>query len=268
MTSSTAANCSHCGALIPHGAGASASDACPACGETVDPDVTLHPGPAPAAWPPAAPPIPTRLPVGLLVGLAVSCALMGVALGVWLGTLREAPPPEKRSEVRLPALPPPAPAYDPPMPPPRFYPRPANPRGAPPLPPPRVAPPGRRQATDDRRRSPMRWPRTPAAPRAGASSPITRSAGARPVSPPARPPLKAKGMATVRVTNPSERRIEVTLSGRDRQVGVVAPRAVMDFLVPPGRYDVALKGTARAQRFSDAPLAEGEVLALVYAEGG
>jgi hypothetical protein len=74
-------------------------------------------------------------------------------------------------------------------------------------------------------------------------------------------------MATVRVTNPSDRTVAITLSGASDQVGVVAPRAVMDFLVPPGRYDVALKGAARTQRFYDAPLAEGEVLALVYAEG-
>jgi hypothetical protein len=234
------------------------------CGEPVDPDATLHPGPAPVLTPPvAAVPMPTRLPIGLLVGLAVSCALMGLALGIWLGLRRDAPP-ARRTEVRLPALPSPTPAYDPPMPSPRFYPSPAHPPGVPSLPPPRVMPPGSGQPTADRRPTP--WQRLPTPRAVAPSSPWRRSAPG-PVAPTAGPPLKAKGMATVRVTNPSARRIDVTLSGRGVQVGVVAPRAVMDFLVPPGRYDVSLKGTARTHRFYDAPLAEGEVLALVYADG-
>jgi hypothetical protein len=229
------------------------------CGEPVDPDATLHPGPVPVLTPPvAAVPMPTRLPIGLLVGLAVSCALMGLALGIWLGLRRDAPP-ARRTEVRLPALPSPTPAYDPPMPSPRFYPSPAHPPGVPSLPPPRVMPPGSGQPTADRRQT--AWLRAPSPHRSITPSP-------RPSAPPtAGPPLKAKGMATVRVTNPSARTIDVTLSGGGVQVGVVAPRAVMDFLVPPGRYDVSLKGTARVQRFYDAPLAEGEVLALVYADG-
>jgi hypothetical protein len=244
--------------MLPHGAGASASDVCPACGQEVDPDVTLHPGPAPLTLPPVVQ-MPTRLPVGLLVGLAVSCALMGVALGLWIAWRPAAPAP--RTEVRLPALPPPVPAYDPPMPPPRVNPAPADPSGGLSLPPPRVAPPGSRPLSENRREPGVGWPRSPVTIRPRETAP-------RPApSKEPRPPLKAKGMATVRVTNPTQRAIDVSLSGAEDQLGVVAPRAVMDFLVPPGRYDVALKGAARTQRFYDAPLAEGEVLALVYAEG-
>jgi hypothetical protein len=71
-------------------------------------------------------------------------------------------------------------------------------------------------------------------------------------------------MATVQVSNPSGAAVEVTLSGRGGQVGVVGPHAMVDFLIPPGRYDVALRGPARTQRIYDAPLGEGDVLALVY----
>ena len=71
-------------------------------------------------------------------------------------------------------------------------------------------------------------------------------------------------MATLQVSNPSATPVEVTLSGRGGPMGVVGPRAAVDFLIPPGRYDIALHGPTRTQRIYDAPLAEGDVLALVY----
>jgi hypothetical protein len=71
-------------------------------------------------------------------------------------------------------------------------------------------------------------------------------------------------MATVRVSNPSSALVEVIFSGVQAQKGIVGPRATVDLLVPPGRYDIALAGAARTQRIYDAPLGEGEVLELVY----
>ena len=71
-------------------------------------------------------------------------------------------------------------------------------------------------------------------------------------------------MATVRVDNPSAAAVDVSLSGRDGPIGVVGPRASIDFILPPGRYDIALRGPARTQRIYDAPLHAGDVLSLVY----
>jgi hypothetical protein len=71
-------------------------------------------------------------------------------------------------------------------------------------------------------------------------------------------------MATVQVNNPSAAAVDVTLSGRGGPVGVVGPHSAVDFLIPPGRYDIALRGPTRTERIYDAPLGEGDVLALVY----
>ena len=73
-------------------------------------------------------------------------------------------------------------------------------------------------------------------------------------------------MATVHLTNPSAQVIEFALTGRESQTGVVGPHAAVDVLLPPGRYDVALRGPARTQRFYDAPLDPGDVLTLVYTD--
>jgi len=78
--------------------------------------------------------------------------------------------------------------------------------------------------------------------------------------------MKAQGMATVHVQNPSATVVEVTLAGQGSQSGVVGPRAAVDLLVPPGRYNIALHGAARTQQFYDAPLAAGDVLELVYSD--
>jgi len=78
--------------------------------------------------------------------------------------------------------------------------------------------------------------------------------------------MKAAGMATVHVQNPSAAVVEVTLAGEGSQSGVVGPRTAVDLLVPPGRYNIALHGAARTQHFYDAPLAAGDVLDLVYSD--
>ena len=75
-------------------------------------------------------------------------------------------------------------------------------------------------------------------------------------------------MATVRVRNPSDAPLNVTLKGSGEQLGVVGARASVDFLIPPGRYEVTLQGSGRTQHFYDAPIAEGEVLVLAYSNGG
>jgi hypothetical protein len=201
--------------------------------------------------------MPARLPLAPLVTLAVSCALMGVMLGVWIGWQRVTP--AQRMEVRLPPLLPPGPALSQPAAPRQYYPVP-RPTGLPPLPPARVVPSEGRQATGDRRPFGMGWGAPPGA--RVPSAPIRRAAA--PAGP--RAPLRAKGMATVHISNPSDRAIDVTLSGAGEQSGVVGPRSAVDFLIPPGRYDVALRGAARTQRFYDAPLTEGDVLELVYSE--
>jgi len=206
--------------------------------------------------------MPTRLPLAPLVVLAVSCALMGVSVGVWMQWQRE--PLAARTEARPPTPPPPGPTFNP-APSPR-YPAPAGPAAPPSLPPARVTPPGWGATAGAGRVPGAAWGVTPGVRRAALPPPS--GAPAPPTAPnpaPARP-LKAKGMATIRISNPSAQAIEVTLSGTDTQVGVVGPRANVEFLIPPGRYDVALRGATRTQRFYDAPLTEGELLALVYSE--
>src|SRR5438132_1552663 len=134
MISRTLTTCARCGALLP---AAAPSDACPACGQPIDPDATWHPDPVVA---PAAPvDMPTRVPVGWLALLAVLCAVMGLALGIWLTGHREEP--SRRAEAPLPPLPAPGPALPQPMGARRYYPPPSAPAVQPPLPPARVTPP-------------------------------------------------------------------------------------------------------------------------------
>jgi hypothetical protein len=73
-------------------------------------------------------------------------------------------------------------------------------------------------------------------------------------------------LATVHVTNPSSAPIDVVLAGQSSQRGVVGARAVVDFLVPPGRYDITLHGSSRIQRFYDARADQREVLSLAYSD--
>lgn len=258
---------------MPRGAGASAGDRCPACGQPSDPDATLRPGP-----PPGGPPVhlaadlPPRLPVALLVLLATSCAVMGLVLGVWLSGRRPAPSPQ--AGLSLPALPPPGPALGQPFPP-ALYPAPAHRTEPPPLPPARVTPPGPGGAAF----GPVLPPRpfgqggreaAAPAPRPGPDHPSGaapfRGEGA-PTLRPIAPPLSAPGMATVRISNPSAGPVDVSLSGQKGETAVVGPHASIDLLIAPGRYDIALRGAARTQRFYDAPLAAADVLTLVYSEG-
>jgi hypothetical protein len=251
MALSSATHCGRCGAVLPSGAGASAGGLCPACGQPVDPDATWRPGPAPAP-PLAVVELPPQVPLAALAALAVFCALMGLGLGVWLGWGRGVP--VRRAAVPLPPLPPPGPALAPQWPAPRFYRAPTAPANQWTLPPARVTPP------PIGRGSSAHW-----SPSGRAFAPLSHL----PLAPPRLPagpeaPLKAAGMATVNVNNPSGAAVDVTLSGRGGQVGVVGPHAAVDFLIPPGRYDIALRGPARTQRIYDAPLREGDVLALVY----
>jgi hypothetical protein len=73
-------------------------------------------------------------------------------------------------------------------------------------------------------------------------------------------------MATVHVQNPSAAIVQVTLAGQEGQSGVVGPRAAVDLVVAPGRYNISLHGASRTQRFYDAPLSAGDVLELVYSD--
>jgi hypothetical protein len=237
---------------------------CPGCGRPVGPAVTLQPG---ARDPlPSAPLVPGhleretehRVPVAPLVLLAIACAVMGLVIGVNFTGRREVP--VRRPEARLPALPPPGPALDPSMAPiaPQMQPNFPRLMVRPPLPPARVTPP--------------EFPRPGVGPasRWGAA----RSAPSRPpVSPPTPPspaasgvPPKAPGMATVRVSNPSGTPVDVKFAGDTEQSGVVGPHASVDFPIPTGRYNITLGSGPRPQRFYDAPLREGELLALVYQE--
>jgi hypothetical protein len=252
MTQSTATNCRRCGGVLPR-----AGDACPACGQPTDPDATWHPGPV-LLLPPGRGVAdgPARLPFGLLALLATACALMGLAVGMWLGMGRTVPAGPTRTE--LPTLPAPGPASSPRMPSSTFYPVPPARPAVPPLPPARVDPLLERRQMVDRRR-PFRtdWRALPAPahrPRTG-----RRSSAAQ-------PPLRVRGMATVRVRNPSSAPVEIVFSGEQAQKGIVGPNASVDLLIPPGRYDIALSGSVRTQRIYDAPLAEGDVLDLVYNE--
>lgn len=258
MTSSSATNCARCGALRPSGA-TSAGSLCLACGQPLDPDATWRPAAGPVAPPVTSVAMPARLPLAGLALLGIICALMGLGLGIWLGWGRSAP--GRQAAATLPPLPPPGPPVARPLPARQFYPAPSA--AAPlSLPPARVTPPVFRRGSqalgrwgrgsDDARAA---FPPSPAHPPV---SPAPRL----PVGPGA--PLKSDGMATVRVDNPSAAAVGVTLSGRGGPIGVVAPHASIDFLLPPGRYDIALHGPARTQRIYDAPLQSGDVLALVY----
>src|SRR5437867_1435084 len=135
MTTSTVTSCARCGARLPDGM--APGDACPACGQPINPDATWHPDPVTA--PPAPVDMPTRVPVAWLALLATLCAVMGLALGIWLNGHRNAA--ARRAEAPLPPLPPPGPALPRPMPAPRYYPAPSAPPGQPLLPPARVSPP-------------------------------------------------------------------------------------------------------------------------------
>ena len=257
MTPSSATTCARCGALLPF---AAAGSVCPACGQPLDPHATWRPA-AGSVPPIAVVELPPRLPLAGLALVGVICALMGLGLGMWLGWGRNVP--VRRAAAPLPALPLPGPPIARPLPAPRFYPAPA-PAAAPlSLPPARVTPPalgggeGALLPSSARRFAPVfSRPLAPSPARPLAPSPPL------PLGPEA--PLKAEGMATVRVQNPSAAVVGVTLSGRGGPIGVVGPHASIDFLLPPGRYDIALHGPTRIQRIYDAPLHSGDLLALVY----
>jgi hypothetical protein len=269
--------CANCGAGLPQGRGG-ADGVCPVCGQPTDPDRTLRPGVVPPGALTRVPPLdlpplpdvelPARLPLAPIVFLAVVCALMGVGLGLWLRGRWQVPP--ARADVRLPALPPLGPGAAPAPSATALYPPPAAPAAPPPLPPARVTPPvairERPEAGGPRDRRWAMAPR-PARPAAeGVPAPPASSDIGPPPDAAMRAPLKAPGMATLHVANSSAKPVHVTMKGTGEQVGVIGPHATVDFLVSPGRYDVTLHGGSRTQRFYDAPLAEGEVLDLVYTD--